>query len=71
MKSIDLQSGGVAEGTSEQERAREDKYLRLNLASVLWFGRQITFIFLQHTHTRQANNENLVTSAPGLSHVNH
>lgn len=30
---------------------KDDKYLRLNLASMLWFARQTTFIFLQHTHT--------------------
>ena len=45
----DLQSGGIVEGTSRVGE-REDKYLHLNLASVLWFGRQTTFIFLQHTH---------------------
>lgn len=38
---------------------REDEYLHLNLASVLWFGCQTTFIFLQHTHTcgGKANNK--------------
>lgn len=58
-------------GTSEREGESEDTYLRLNLASVLWFGRQTTFIFLQQTHTRThtANSKKKVTSTAGLSPV--
>lgn len=54
-----------AEQTSEQSRGVGDKYLRLNLASVLWFGHQTTFIFLQRTRAHAAgSDDNLV------SHVN-
>lgn len=50
-----------AEQTSEQSRGVGEKYL----ASVLWFGHQTTFIFLQQTHTHAAGgDDNLV------SHVN-